>query len=218
MIQTITCRRPFGPVDRPRSCSPILSVSPGGDCTFACDPRADFTRSAPIWSAELDPTAIRARAHACQRDTSLRFEVDRLKRRVAISENAEHVLVRMCDASLRLDIIEGTILAGPAILEPSVAMDKLDSQVAGLRKLHSILRGLALPREEDVRLPRLVLALRAIDGRAEGTSLRNLACGIFGAREWPGDGESVKSRARRLVALSEKLQRAGPRGVLAGDL
>jgi len=51
-----------------------------------------------------------------------------------------------------------------------------------------------------------------------GASLRDLASGIFDLTDWPGDGENVKSRARRLAKLAEKLGREGPRGVLACEL
>lgn len=91
-------------------------------------------------------------------------------------------------------------------------------QIAGIRTLDAMLRNVPPPRESDPRLPRLVLALRALDARAEGASLRQLAFGIFGAQDWPGDGENNKSRARRLVKLSERLLRAAPYGVLARSI
>ena len=112
--------------------------------------------------------------------------------------------------------MSGTVLEGPVILEPSVVLDKLSCQISSIRKLRAILRGEMPPPERDSHLPRLVLALRALDGRAEGASLRELAFGIFGAKDWPGDGENVKSRVRRLVRLSEELRRGGPGGVLSG--
>nr|NUR36575.1 DUF2285 domain-containing protein [Sphingomonas sp.] len=124
----------------------------------------------------------------------------------------------MCGTSLRLDIVGGTVLAGPIVLEPFVALENLESQIVAIRRLDALLRNVPPRRENDARLPRLVFALRALDGRADGASLRDLAIGIFGALEWPGDGDNVKSRVRRLVNLAEKLRRAGPRGVLAREV
>jgi hypothetical protein len=146
----------------------------------------------------------------------LAFDIGAFGHRAAIAEGAEHVLIRCGDCSLRLDVVEGSVLAGPAMLEPSVALDKLNPQIVAVRRLEALLRDVHAPHESDPRLPRLVLALRALDGLAEGASLRELAFGIFGERDWPGDGEHVKSRVRRLAKLSKDLMRAGPAGVLAG--
>jgi hypothetical protein len=65
----------------------------------------------------------------------------------------------------------------------------------------------------EPRLARLVLGLRVLDARRGGASLRDIAHGLFGECDWPGDGDCIKSRVRRLVALSEAMERAGPVGV-----
>jgi hypothetical protein len=189
-----------------------------GGCTFAPDPSLDYMHAAPIWSAALDPNVIRARAYPCETDTPHGLLVDRYEHHVAISPIAEHVLLRSANSSLRLDIVSGTLLAGPVLLEPSVDLEQLHWQLSAIQKLDALLRHVPLSREQDPRLPRLVLALRALDGRADGASLRDLASGIFGLTDWPGDGENVKSRARRLAKLAEKLGREGPRGVLACEV
>lgn len=132
-----------------------------------------------------------------------------------MGEGAEHLLFQACGRSLRLDVVSGTVLAGPVTLEPRMVIDRLDSQIATIRALAAILSNQPVPAVADARLPRLVLALRALDARREGASLREIARGIFGETDWPGDGDHIKSRARRLVRLSEMLLRAGPRGVLA---
>ena len=137
---------------------------------------------------------------------------------MALSTDAEHVLVRTKDSSLRFDVVSGSVLSGSVILEPIVDLDRLDWQIAAICKLGAMLRNAPSKQERDSRLPRLILALRALDARAEGASLRDLAKGIFSASDWPGDGENVKSRVRRLTDLAEKLQRAGPRGALAREV
>lgn len=164
---------------------------------------------------DLDPTVILARALASERSTVNRLQIDRYDFRIAIHDHAEHLFLRASDISLRLDIIAGTVLAGPVILEPRVSLNWLDRQIATLKILDSLLRGNPPLAVADPRLSRLVLALRALDARREGASLRDLARDIFGTTEWPGDGDHVKSRARRLVKLSENLWLAGPAGVLA---
>jgi hypothetical protein len=163
----------------------------------------------------MDPTVISARASPCDTSAPLQLLIDRYEHCVAMGEGVEHLLVHACGRSLRLDVVSGTVLAGPVTLEPRVMLDRLDFQIVAVRMLAAILIHDPPPALTDARLPRLVLALRALDARREGASLREIARGIFGETDWPGDGDHVKSRARRLVRLSEKLCRAGPRGVLS---
>lgn len=186
-----------------------------GGCTFPSDPSENYARAAPIWSAALDPHVIRVRAIPCGPGERLGLRIERFDLHIVVAPHAEHVLLRAKDASLRLDIIEGTLLDGPVILEPSVKLEELDRQIAAIRKLHAFLRGMVPPKEVDSRLPRLLLALRVLDARARGASLRDLAFGILGGQDWPGDGDSMKSRVRRLVELSEGLRCVGARGILA---
>jgi hypothetical protein len=63
----------------------------------------------------------------------------------------------------------------------------------------------------------LVEALRVGDAIAAGASQRAIGLGIYGG-DWPGDGEHLKSRVRRMIPLAAALFRAGPRGVLAGRI
>jgi hypothetical protein len=163
----------------------------------------------------MDPAVLAARALPPNPSTPHQLQIDRYDHCIAIETGAEHLLLRTQRTSLRLDIVAGTVLAGPVVVEPSISLDRLDRQIAMIRILDSLLRGKTPHDMTDSRLPRLVLALRAFDGRCEGASLRDLARGIFGTTEWPGDGDHVKSRARRLVKLSESLWHAGPGGVLA---
>jgi hypothetical protein len=126
--------------------------------------------------------------------------------------------VHFCNVSLRLDVIGGTVLTGPVLLEPSLPLERLNGQLGEIRKLHAILKNFSPSSENDPRLSRLAQALQALDARAQGASLRDLAVDILRVNDWPGDGECVKSRARRLVALAKNLQLAGPRGVLAREV
>src|SRR3546814_2270295 len=98
-------------------------------------------------------------------------------------------------------------------IEPAIDLRRaIDPQIASLRRLDALMRGDIL-ETRDQRLVRLVEALRAADAIAAGASLRDIGVGAFGG-DWPGDGEHLKSRVRRRVALAVELTRAGPRGVL----
>jgi hypothetical protein len=161
---------------------------------------------------------ISARALPCDASAAYRLQIDRYDHFVATDGTTEHVLLRSHGVSLRLDIVIGSALAGPVTLEPWILVHRLDWQIAAVRSLAAILRSEPPPIVMDSRLPRLILALRALDARREGASLREIARGIFGETDWPGDGDYVKSRARRVVRLSEELLVIGPCGVLARQI
>jgi hypothetical protein len=68
------------------------------------------------------------------------------------------------------------------------------------------------------RRRQLILRLRALDGNAEGTDLRNLARGLFGADRVP-DGAAwkshdLRSRTLRLLSAARALRDGGYRDLL----
>jgi hypothetical protein len=78
------------------------------------------------------------------------------------------------------------------------------------------------PHRDEVprqRRRRLILGLRALDGRAAGASYRALAAGLFGADRVPAGSawksHDLRSRTLRLVADATALMRGGYR-TLAG--
>lgn len=68
------------------------------------------------------------------------------------------------------------------------------------------------------RRHRLVLALRALDGRDTGASYRQLAAGLFGASHVPvgvaWKTHDLRARTMRLVADASRLRDGGYRGLL----
>ncbi|MFQ3453245.1 DUF2285 domain-containing protein [Bradyrhizobium sp. UFLA01-814] len=64
---------------------------------------------------------------------------------------------------------------------------------------------------------RLILAMRAVDGRLEGNSYRKIAQGLFGMHRIPDRGwktHDLRSRTIRLVQLGLHLMRGGYRALL----
>ncbi|MCW6531315.1 DUF2285 domain-containing protein [Sphingomonas sp. MMSM20] len=115
---------------------------------------------------------------------------------------------------MRIDLVDGAIIPGCMTIEPAVDFRRpLHPQLESIRRLEALVRG---DRRSicDQRFVRLVEALRAADALAAGASLREIGLGMLGD-DWPGDGEHLKSRARRRVALAGELTRAGPGAVLA---
>ena len=169
----------------------------------------------PIWSARLDSRVLAVSARRSVGHEPLALDIDRQDARVAISAAGEHLRLSSHGGAIRLDVVSGTVLDGPVLLRPILCLGSaLEDQLTAVRRLNAFLTGSRPPVENDRRLKRLVLVLRVLDACREGASLRDIARDLFGERDWPGDGECIKSRVRRLVALSEAMVQAGPAGVL----
>ncbi len=97
----------------------------------------------------------------------------------------------------------------------------LPARVEALLAFWQRLTGLGPPGAEMTphRRQRLVLGLRALDGRAAGASYRVLAAGLFGGDRVPTGAawktHDLRSRTMRLVTDATALMRGGYRG-LAG--
>lgn len=202
-LATISCSR------RPRS------PSPDGACIFLPDPALDSRCCRPIWADSVDPAVLRVRCEPCDASSPFAFNWPAFQARASVARDRQYLLVGAGTASIRLDVVAGSALDGPVQLEPAIAFDRdLDRQLAAVCRLHAMLGGASPSAERDARLPRLVLALRALDARAEGASLREIATILLDEPDWPGGGEWMKSWVRRIIKLAGKLVEAGPRGVL----
>jgi hypothetical protein len=97
----------------------------------------------------------------------------------------------------------------------------LPERVAALLDAWHTLAGRPLVQAQltPQRRQRMILGLRALDGRAAGASHRTLAAGLFGADRVPSGAvwktHDLRSRTLRLVADATALMRGGYRA-LAG--
>jgi hypothetical protein len=198
-----------------------------GDCAFVEDRARPSDRAQIVWSDDVDPEVLTVVARSVSSHDS-GFNLTKFANHAAIvaTGDREHVAIRRGGGILRLDVVDGTLRDGPVRLFHRLArQSELESKMPRLRQLAAFLEfGAVAPWiiPTDPRLDRLILALRVLDARAAGASLRQIAIGLLcvrtGSVDWPGDGDSTKSRVRRLVALSEALSLAGPRGVLAHSI
>jgi hypothetical protein len=169
-----------------------------------------------MWTAAADPHVIRARVLPCS-DPAVAIDLTRMNCHYWHSYGCRHVRIDLPNGGIRLDLVEGELTSGELRIEPAIELLRpLEPQFASVRRLHELCSG-EISSAHDQRLVRLVEALRAGDALAGGASLRDIALGILGD-DWPGDGEHLKSRARRRVALAIALTRTGPRGVLNGHV
>jgi len=146
---------------------------------------------------------------------------------VAVDRRAhEHVVVNTPSGTLRLDVVSGTVLAGPVALR--VHLECTNAILPRLTALDRLLHLVGVrdpgrrPPRADPRLARLVEALRVADALADGASLSRIAASLrvtLGASDdWPGDGDSLKSSVRRKVALARRLTAEGPAAVMHHDI
>lgn len=103
----------------------------------------------------------------------------------------------------------------------AVPLDRLRAQALALRRFGALIAG----REARALWPPLPKAaryaamLRALDARAGGACLREIAELLYGARAvaagWSGRSDHLKSRVRRLVRDAAAMQRGGYRALVA---
>lgn len=141
------------------------------------------------------------------------FDTSRDILRAVRGWSGEHVLVDRGGVGLRLDVIEGTVSAGPVALHFDLPDDdRLEHRVATVRAL-SGKKSIGCRHQQIAGRLR---ALQAADARTAGASLREIADGLLGIGDWPGDGEHRKSAVRRLVTTGERLIQQGPLPILKG--
>lgn len=183
-----------------------------GVCTFAEDPSRNCAIVRPIWSAAMDPCVLRARAVPATNNASYAFDASLLAARIAIGTSCEHVLLDAVGGPVRLEVIEGTMIAGPVALRFDVICDdRLPHQLAALQRLSR-----PSPYRRHEQLARKLFSLEAFDTHAAGATLRETARLVLGPGDWPGTGDHRKSQVRRMIAAGARMIEEGPGAVLNG--
>lgn len=171
------------------------------------DPGLCAADARPIWRREWYPGVLSGSAlpGGTPEDQVDLARFDGLVRVTRGLDGTEHVLVSDGRSSVRLDIEEGTITAGPVLLAYRL------SGVAGARDgvgelgrfLYLCRTGRMPQRAPSPRNRRLVLLLRATDALAAEASQRDLAAALLSAEaanaRWRSEAPSLRSRAQRLV-------------------
>lgn len=168
----------------------------------------------PIWSRRRMPGVLRFAARPCPGTAG--FELRRFVDIATIAvdpHGGEHLLLADTETSLRIDVVGGTLLRGPVIPRYRLAgMVCLEPELRTLQRFLELCSTGRLPkpgsRGSRSRV-RIAQALVVHDARDVGASLRETAALLYGEervrRDWPGDGDSMKSAVRRLVMLSVEL-------------
>jgi hypothetical protein len=162
---------------------------------------------------------LQTRALACPPETPFALRWRDHPHRHVQGPQIAYVRIESGRGPIRLDVVDDGIVATAAMIRPELRLDdSFASQLIAARRLYRLLTKQPLDPDEDKRLPALVLALRALDARRQGCGLREIALSLLGLTDWPGKGDWVKSRARRLVDLAGRMEQAGPRGVLRREI
>jgi hypothetical protein len=137
----------------------------------------------------------------------------------ALVEDGQERLIERRGALFRLHILEAPGEQTPCVVLP---LDRLfDTRAAAAIRLWRGLAGRS-PGRDPAELPaarreRLVLALRALDGRIEKASYREIAEALFGSGQIPDRGwktYDLRDRTVRLARLGFSLMQGGYRRLL----
>jgi T6SS, Transcription factor, DNA binding domain len=193
------------------------TVSPGaGACDFA-PPGADDDTHAVFWTAAALPSVV-AIGPLPDDLADPKLHVDPFPLGPPLAENGPELLIERGGSPFRLHIVEDPRV-GACVLLP---FDRLfEVRAAAALRLWRALAGRALGRDPaalpTTRRDRLVLALRALDGRLAEASYREIAGTLFGAARVPEHGwktHDLRDRTARLVRSGVAMMQGGYRQLL----
>ncbi len=138
------------------------------------------------------------------------------------ADGQEHLLLSDGAHHLQLEVIAGSLLAGPVCLRYEISgLQHVEAKTLTLRRLLLLCRlgrfplGLFPP---EPRARRWVLALQAYDGAVAGASQRDIAVALFGEKtvrdDWCGRSDYLRLRVQRLLQIANALVTGGYRDLL----
>lgn len=144
---------------------------------------------------------------------------------VLLESAGEQLLLRQDWRTLRLDIREGTLLAGPVRMHYILGgYHHLDRRLLTLRRLSALRRLGRLPNNLFPPHPkqrRWSMILRTIDAMAAGASQRDIATMLFGTemveRDWAAASSYLRLRVQRLTKATRTLLNGGYLRFLGGS-
>ncbi len=205
-----------------KTARPILNSGSDGGFLFAADPMRRFDAQAIFWAPEVLPTVLRLAptSHGSLAPFShldLRGSPGAELRRAS---DGWYAVLQLGGATHRL-MLSRLPAKGTAVAVELPLDRDFDLQTRAAYRLWTALR------RGPVRLPahtgplqqrrRLVLALRALDGRLEGQNYRAIATVLFGSERVEDRGwktHDLRSRTIRLVQTGQTLIRGGYRNLL----
>ncbi len=168
----------------------------------------------PIWSMLADPHVLNSNAATAsvERAEDL-LDIRMLAPFVTVEIGAndeEHWLLSDGRWVVRLDLHEGTLLGGPALLVHRLdGLAGAEPQITALRQLIAVGTTGEMPRSlipREPRAARWILELRTADARAAGATQHEIARALFGAmvasERWRIESGSFRLRVQRLTRMA----------------
>ena len=177
----------------------------------------------PIWSADAYPHVLRVETGPARGDEDFDLErVAAMTSLVGAADGREHLLISDGLRVIRVDVLEGTVAAGPARLHYRLSgLASAERAVLTLRRLLAFWRTGRFCRSlhpVEARARRWALMLRAHDALASGADQRAIAEVLLSAEagepRWRCRVPSLQSRAQRLVARARHMSSGGYRELL----
>ena len=197
-----------------------------GGFTFAENPEISGPWARLIWSADSDPGTIEVEALPARPDSGDAVDPAAFAEWLSLvraEDGREHVVISDGFRRIRLDIVAGSLAAGPVRLRYRLeGISALRPRVLPLRRLLALCdnRRFAVSLfPVDPKIARLVAMLRVHDGLIAGASLGDLAEVLYGSDG--GDAkvrrsDSLRSRVRRLVREARAMAAGGYRDLMRG--
>ena len=171
----------------------------------------------PLWTAESLPSVI-ALTRLPPELGNPKFKLKAPSLELVLAAEGDDYVIERLGARMRVHL-DSRGADPPAVLLP---LDRLfDVRVAAVlrlwRALHGRNPGPNPAALSEARVNRLVFALRALDGRLDGATHREIAMSLFGAnavpkRDWIS--HELRDRTARLVRLGVAMMNGGYRRLL----
>lgn len=179
------------------------------------DPNLAARAARPIWTRRIDPHVLDSSLASARVGAADLFDIRDHAAHVSVeidTAGIEHWLLSDGCWAIRLDLCDGTLLGGPALLEQRIAgiassAPKIEAmgQLIALAGSGTIPFSL-LPRER--RAPRWILELRVADALAVRASHQEMARILFGPsiapRRWRLESASYRLRVQRLARVARR--------------
>ncbi len=196
-----------------------------GGCDFAEQPDRPADEALLFWLASWEPAQVEvsARPVAADHPDATDFKTLPVRAAILIDEaGCEHWSARWGGARLSLRVGQGTLLAGPVLLDyhlPGLA--RFEVQLATLGTLVRLTAGLPSPPPDSragLRMERWHAAICAYDLIRSGASHRDIAVALYGQAlvesDWRREGDYLRTRIQRLVRDAHHMVAGGYRNLL----
>lgn len=172
------------------------------------DPELSAAVARPIWRAERDPHVVQAAPRGAPVAPEDLLDIRALAALAAVGlddDDVEHWRIGTAAVSLRLDVMQGTLLGGPTGLSYQLwGIERLHPKLLPLQLLTRLARSpdAVLTVAKEVRATRWIAELRTADALRDGASQQEIARVLFGPAVpamWRSDSDSYRYRVQRLV-------------------